>query len=47
VGMGEGNGEEHPMKLHLLFLLLDLVTLLVYPVLFILNRVRRLLGYRR
>ncbi len=35
------------MKLHLLILLLDLITLLVYPVLFVLNRMRRLLGYRR
>ena len=35
------------MKLYLLFLILDLLTLLAYPVIFLLHRVRRMIGPRR
>jgi hypothetical protein len=35
------------MKLYLIFLLIDLLVLLVYPVLFLLQKLRQILGIKR
>ncbi len=35
------------MKINLMFLLIDILVLLAYPVLYLINQVRRLLGHRR
>ncbi len=38
--------EEWSMKINLMFLLVDLLVLLAYPVLYVINKVRRVLGRR-
>ncbi len=35
------------MKLSLIFLLIDLLVLLIYPILFLVHKVRRFLGFKR
>ncbi len=38
---------ERDMKVNLIFVLIDIVVFLAYPVLFVINKVRRLLEHRR
>jgi len=40
-------GRNEEMKLYLIFILIDLMVLLAYPIVFLFQKLRRILGFKR